>query len=110
MVQEISGKPTSAKGGQLLARIILIAIAVPMASIMIIPAFHAIAASDFFGASVSLMVVVFGIQLLSIGVRGFADAPQCSGRPDPLHDLWHSDKRVYIVRPSHAKIEIRGRS
>ncbi|MGI9502468.1 MAG: hypothetical protein ACR2RE_05375 [Geminicoccaceae bacterium] len=109
MVWEMSGKPTCIKVSHLIGRITLIAIAVPMASLMTIPAFHAIAASDFFGASVSLMVVVFGIQLLSIGIRGFDSAARRSGRHGPLDELWHSDKRVYIVRPSHAKIEIRGR-
>ena len=110
MVREISDTSTGGEVGQLMGRIVLIVIAVPMAGLMTIPAFHAIAASDFFGASVSLMVVVFGIQLLSIGIRGFDSVSRRPGRPDPLDELWHSDKRVYIVRPSHAKIEIRGRS
>lgn len=109
MVEETSCRPRSVKIGQLMGRVALIAIGVPTASIMTIAAFHEIAASDFFGASVSLMVVVFGIQLLWIGIRGFSGATPGPRHPDPLEELWHSNKRVYLIRPSHAKLEIRGR-
>ena len=109
MVEEMANNSVASKAGQLMGRILLIVMGVSMASIMAIAAFHEIGANDFFGASVSLMIVVFGVQLLSIGIRGFSGSTHRVRRPDPLEKLWLSNEPVYIIRPSHAKLDIRGR-
>lgn len=109
MVERIGDKSEVYRFGRLLGRIMLIVIGALMASIMAIAGCHEIVANNFFGASVSLMVVVFGFQLMSIGIRGSSSKTRDTGYADPLEELWHSDKRIDLIRPSHGKMEIRGR-
>ena len=74
-------------------------------NIMAIAAFHEILADEFFGASISFLVVMLDIQLISIGFRGEAGQERRGQDLGPLHDLWHSDIRIYPFGPC-SKLEI----
>lgn len=94
--------------GQLMGRILLVVIGMPMASFMTIVGLHEIAVNNFFGASVSFMVAIFGFQLMLIGIRGPSDSAEDTGDADPLRELWRSDARVCPYRP-YSNLDIRGR-
>ncbi|MGI9434539.1 MAG: hypothetical protein ACR2Q4_06900 [Geminicoccaceae bacterium] len=92
----------------MIGQIMTIAIGAMMLAIMAIAGFHEIAANDFFGASISLLIVTFGFQLMLIGIRDFSGKARDAGSTGPLEELWRSDNRIYPFRP-YSSLEIRGR-
>ena len=94
--------------GRILARITTTAVGILLASIMAVASLYEFLANDFFGVSLSLLVVIFGIQLITIGISGSVGKKKEFAAPDPLGNLWHSDSRIYPFRP-YSYLDIRGR-
>lgn len=108
MAGDISDGSRDNNFGQLIGRILLVAIGMPMASFMTIAGVHEIVVNNFFGASVSFMVAIFGFQLMSMGIRAPSDRAKDTGVADPLEELWQSDTRICPFRP-YSNLDIRGR-
>lgn len=108
MVDSVQDRSAVFCVAQLLGRIITTIFGAAIAGVMAVAGFCEAVAGDFFGTSISLMVVIFGLQLMSIGIQGSAAKPQHPDLADPLDELWRSDTRVYPFRP-YSNLEIRGR-
>ncbi len=78
-------------------RVLVTAIGVFLAGFMTIAAAAEARANDFFGTSVCMLVLVFGIELIALATRrGRGPEAQPNG-PDPLRDFWRVD-RAYPIR------------
>ncbi len=78
-------------------RVLVTAIGVFLAGFMTIAAAAEARANDFFGTSVCMLVLVFGVELIALGTRRRRAREETPETPDSLQRLWRVD-RVYPIR------------
>ncbi len=82
---------------RMVGRVLLAAIGVFLAGFMTIAAAAEARADDFFGTSVCMLVLVFGIELIALATRRGRGPEAPPNGPDPLRDFWRVD-RAYPIR------------
>ena len=78
-------------------RVLLAAIGVFLAAFMTVAAAAEARADDFFGTSVCMLVLVFGIELIALATRRRRGPEKQPDSPDPLQEFWRVD-RAYPIR------------